>query len=200
MQHQLRSCLCIPTAHKQQSAGLLCTACQHLLRSSSMRDAATQHLPLTRRCQLLCLACSSPTPHIHAWSIGLLFPRMRASLDTFSHVLGTGLNLHRPYFALLLPFQRASCFLSPSQVRLTGHLFPRAGHGPQLPPALSLSHVLILGLGSISCRRASLDTFSHVLGMDLNFHLHRKTGELLRIMDRGGFAVDGFSGCLWGRR
>jgi len=36
------------------------------------------------------------------------------------------------------------------------------------------------------CRRASLDTFSHVLGMDLNFHLHRKTGELLRIMDRGG--------------
>jgi ABC-type transport system involved in Fe-S cluster assembly fused permease/ATPase subunit len=32
--------------------------------------------------------------------------------------------------------------------------------------------------------RATLDTFSHVLGMDLYFHLHRKTGELLRIMDR----------------
>lgn len=35
------------------------------------------------------------------------------------------------------------------------------------------------------CRRATLDIFSHVLGMDLNFHLHRKTGELLRVMDRG---------------
>ena len=29
--------------------------------------------------------------------------------------------------------------------------------------------------------------------MDLNFHLHRKTGELLRIMDRGGWG----SGAVW---
>ena len=35
------------------------------------------------------------------------------------------------------------------------------------------------------CRRSSLDIFGHVLDMDLNFHLHRKTGEMLRIMDRG---------------
>ena len=28
------------------------------------------------------------------------------------------------------------------------------------------------------CRRATLDIFSHVLGMDLQFHLHRKTGEV----------------------
>lgn len=34
-------------------------------------------------------------------------------------------------------------------------------------------------------RRATLDIFMHVLDMDLTFHLHRKTGELLRIMDRG---------------
>lgn len=48
-------------------------------------------------------------------------------------------------------------------------------------------------------RRASLDTFSHVLGMDLNFHLHRKTGELLRIMDRGE-AVCPFCKVLLGNR
>ena len=30
------------------------------------------------------------------------------------------------------------------------------------------------------CRRATLDIFSHVLGMDLQFHLHRKTGEVQR--------------------
>ncbi|KAL0050286.1 hypothetical protein WJX82_008140 [Trebouxia sp. C0006] len=34
-------------------------------------------------------------------------------------------------------------------------------------------------------RRISLDIFVHTLDLDLNFHLHRKTGELTRIMDRG---------------
>jgi len=35
------------------------------------------------------------------------------------------------------------------------------------------------------CRRISLDVFVHTLDLDLNFHLHRKTGEVTRIMDRG---------------
>lgn len=35
------------------------------------------------------------------------------------------------------------------------------------------------------CRRISLDVFTHTLDLDLNFHLHRKTGEVMRIMDRG---------------
>lgn len=31
----------------------------------------------------------------------------------------------------------------------------------------------------------SLDVFGHLLHLDLNFHLHRKTGQILRILDRG---------------
>jgi len=38
---------------------------------------------------------------------------------------------------------------------------------------------------TVCCRRISLDIFVHTLDLDLNFHLHRKTGELTRIMDRG---------------
>eukprot|EP00891_Asterochloris_glomerata_P000737 jgi/Astpho2/737/e_gw1.00015.6.1_t len=34
-------------------------------------------------------------------------------------------------------------------------------------------------------RRISVDVFRHTLNLDLNFHLHRKTGEMTRIMDRG---------------
>ncbi|PSC71777.1 ATP-binding cassette sub-family B member mitochondrial [Micractinium conductrix] len=49
----------------------------------------------------------------------------------------------------------------------------------------NLRSYLWIPISQNSYRRATLDTFSHVLGMDLNFHLHRKTGELLRIMDRG---------------
>jgi ATP-binding cassette, subfamily B (MDR/TAP), member 6 len=38
-------------------------------------------------------------------------------------------------------------------------------------------------------RRISLDLFSHMLDLDLNFHLHRKTGEITRILDRGTSAI-----------
>lgn len=38
-------------------------------------------------------------------------------------------------------------------------------------------------------RRISLDLFTHMLELDLNFHLHRKTGEVMRILDRGTSAI-----------
>ncbi|KAL3160766.1 hypothetical protein ABBQ38_009179 [Trebouxia sp. C0009 RCD-2024] len=38
-------------------------------------------------------------------------------------------------------------------------------------------------------RRISLDVFVHTLDLDLNFHLHRKTGEVTRIMDRGTSSI-----------
>ena len=38
---------------------------------------------------------------------------------------------------------------------------------------------------TLACRRISVDVFRHTLNLDLNFHLHRKTGEMTRIMDRG---------------
>lgn len=44
---------------------------------------------------------------------------------------------------------------------------------------------LRLSSHAIYCRRISLDVFTHTLDLDLNFHLHRKTGEVMRIMDRG---------------
>jgi len=37
--------------------------------------------------------------------------------------------------------------------------------------------------------RVSVDAFAHMLGMDLRFHLLRKTGELTRVMDRGTAAI-----------
>jgi ATP-binding cassette subfamily B (MDR/TAP) protein 6 len=48
---------------------------------------------------------------------------------------------------------------------------------------------LWIPIGQNTYRRASLDVFNHALGMDLDFHLHRKTGELLRIMDRGTSSI-----------
>ena len=35
----------------------------------------------------------------------------------------------------------------------------------------------------------ALDVLEHTLGLDLRFHLHRKTGEVTRIMDRGTNAL-----------
>lgn len=49
----------------------------------------------------------------------------------------------------------------------------------------NLRSYLWIPIGQNSFRRASLDIFTHVLAMDTQFHLHRRTGELLRIMDRG---------------
>ena len=37
--------------------------------------------------------------------------------------------------------------------------------------------------------KVSCDAFAHMLGMDLRFHLARKTGELTRVMDRGTAAI-----------
>eukprot|EP01025_Chloroclados_australasicus_P056188 TRINITY_DN6909_c0_g1_i5.p1 TRINITY_DN6909_c0_g1~~TRINITY_DN6909_c0_g1_i5.p1 ORF type:complete len:833 (-),score=56.43 TRINITY_DN6909_c0_g1_i5:241-2739(-) len=34
-------------------------------------------------------------------------------------------------------------------------------------------------------RRISLETFGHSLDLDLNYHLHRRTGELIKVLDRG---------------
>ena len=38
-------------------------------------------------------------------------------------------------------------------------------------------------------RRSTLDVFVHSLNLDLDYHLHRKTGELLSITTRGSNAI-----------
>ena len=40
-----------------------------------------------------------------------------------------------------------------------------------------------------SCRQVGVDLLAHTLDLDLRFHLHRKTGEVTRILDRGGNAL-----------
>jgi ATP-binding cassette subfamily B (MDR/TAP) protein 6 len=55
---------------------------------------------------------------------------------------------------------------------------------------------LWIPIGQASFRRASLDIFTHVLSMDHHFHLHRKTGELLRIMDRGTASIQTLLGTV----
>jgi len=55
---------------------------------------------------------------------------------------------------------------------------------------------LWIPIGQASYRRGSLDIFCHVLAMDHHFHLHRKTGELLRIMDRGTASIQTLLGTV----
>lgn len=37
--------------------------------------------------------------------------------------------------------------------------------------------------------RISCDVFRHLLALDLNFHVHRKTGQIMRILDRGTSSI-----------
>lgn len=86
------------------------------------------------------------------------------------------------------PWFRFVIWVGILQARLPGRLHPRPQHGAQLPPHPKNQYCSMKVLQSthvLAGRRASLDVFTHTLNMDLNFHLHRKTGELMRIMDRG---------------
>lgn len=38
-------------------------------------------------------------------------------------------------------------------------------------------------------RRISNDVFGHLLELDLNWHVHRKTGQIMRILDRGTSSI-----------
>lgn len=94
--------------------------------------------------------------------------------------------------------RRGGPHLQPALLPVDTHLpelVPARGALLALPSCTSLAALLLCHLQTAPCkctflshirRRATLDTFSHVLGLDLQFHLHRKTGELLRVMDRGG--------------
>ena len=44
---------------------------------------------------------------------------------------------------------------------------------------------LWIRIGQDSYRRISVDMFKKVINLDLEFHLNRKTGEILKVMDRG---------------
>ncbi|KAL4854966.1 ATP-binding cassette sub-family B member 6 [Chlorella vulgaris] len=40
-----------------------------------------------------------------------------------------------------------------------------------------------------ACRRVSLDVFAHLLRLDHAFHLHRHTGKVMRVLDRGTSSI-----------
>lgn len=53
----------------------------------------------------------------------------------------------------------------------------------------SLQNYLWIPIGQYTTREISLKTFSHLHSLSLDFHISRKTGEVLRIMDRGTSSV-----------
>lgn len=60
----------------------------------------------------------------------------------------------------------------------------------------NLRQFLWIPISQEAYKRLSLDIFGHVLSLDHDFHLHRKTGELLRIMDRGTVSVQTLLGTV----
>jgi len=42
---------------------------------------------------------------------------------------------------------------------------------------------------STGCRRVSIDVFGHLLDLDHAFHVKRKTGQIMRILDRGTTSI-----------
>jgi ATP-binding cassette subfamily B (MDR/TAP) protein 6 len=53
----------------------------------------------------------------------------------------------------------------------------------------SIQNWLWIPIGQYTTREISLKTFSHLHSLSLGFHINRKTGEVLRIMDRGTSSV-----------
>jgi ATP-binding cassette subfamily B (MDR/TAP) protein 6 len=72
---------------------------------------------------------------------------------------------------------------------LTCSLFQGGTGGGTVGLISNLRQYLWIPISQAAYKRLSLDIFAHVLSLDHNFHLHRKTGELLRIMDRGTVSV-----------
>lgn len=59
-----------------------------------------------------------------------------------------------------------------------------------------MHHISMLHVSDKACRRCcprlrriSLDVFAHLLALDLNWHTHRKTGQVMRILDRGTSSI-----------
>lgn len=60
----------------------------------------------------------------------------------------------------------------------------------------NLRTYLWIPISQSAYKRISLDIFGHVLALDHHFHLNRKTGELMRIMDRGTASVQTLLGTV----
>lgn len=73
-----------------------------------------------------------------------------------------------------------------------GHLLNRQSEARQHVPCFvcELSYMLSDPSPPQAAFRAiSLDVFGHLLDLDHSFHLHRKTGQIMRILDRGTSSI-----------
>ncbi|KAI8474748.1 MAG: ABC transporter type 1, transmembrane domain-containing protein [Monoraphidium minutum] len=69
-----------------------------------------------------------------------------------------------------------------------GTLFLRGGAGGEGLLA-DVRDILWIPITQAAFRRISLDVFGHLLALDLHWHLHRKTGQVMRILDRGTTSI-----------
>lgn len=66
--------------------------------------------------------------------------------------------------------------------------FLRGGSGSEGLLA-NIRDLLFIPITQAAFRRISTDVFGHLLALDLNFHVHRKTGQIMRILDRGTSSI-----------
>lgn len=76
-----------------------------------------------------------------------------------------------------------------SNIRCLSASLCALGRAESLKPLPPHRSVLWVPVSQASYRRIAEDMLSHVLDLDLKFHLARKTGEVTKVMDRGTSAV-----------
>jgi ATP-binding cassette subfamily B (MDR/TAP) protein 6 len=69
-----------------------------------------------------------------------------------------------------------------------GAVFLRGGSGSEGLLA-NVRDICWIPINQAAFRRISTDVFGHLLALDLNFHVHRKTGQIMRILDRGTSSI-----------
>ncbi|KAG2448895.1 hypothetical protein HYH02_006243 [Chlamydomonas schloesseri] len=69
-----------------------------------------------------------------------------------------------------------------------GFYFLRGGSGMEGLLA-NMRDLIWIPITQAAFRRISLDVFGHLLDLDHAFHLHRKTGQIMRILDRGTSSI-----------
>ncbi|KAG2501077.1 hypothetical protein HYH03_000896 [Edaphochlamys debaryana] len=69
-----------------------------------------------------------------------------------------------------------------------GFYFLRGGSGMEGLLA-NMRDLVWIPITQAAFRRISLDVFGHLLDLDHKFHLHRKTGQIMRILDRGTSSI-----------
>ena len=146
--------------------------------------AVTYVWPRSFQLQLRAISCLFLVVCIRVLNIAVPFAYKKV-IDSFSEASGTGdktpfANLAYPWVVLYLIFS----------------LFQGGTGGGTVGLLSNLRQFLWIPISQEAYKRLSIDIFAHVLSLDHNFHLHRKTGELLRIMDRGTVSVQTLLGTI----